>query len=42
LQAKDVPFTRLCSTKNVVTVNEQFPGPTLYVTKGETIIVDVY
>ncbi|KAJ6938929.1 hypothetical protein NC652_005646 [Populus alba x Populus x berolinensis] len=25
-----------------MTVNEQFPGPALYVTKGETIIVDVY
>ncbi|KAI5589514.1 hypothetical protein BDE02_05G168100 [Populus trichocarpa] len=38
---KDVPYTRLCSTKNIMTVNGQFPGPTLYVTKGETIIVDV-
>ncbi|MED6118227.1 hypothetical protein PIB30_000854 [Stylosanthes scabra] len=39
---RDAPFTRLCSTKNILTVNGQFPGPTLYVTKGETIIVDVY
>ncbi|KAG6774401.1 hypothetical protein POTOM_021754 [Populus tomentosa] len=40
-QVKEVPYTRLCSTKNIMTVNGQFPGPTLYVTKGETIIVDV-
>ncbi|KAJ6920345.1 laccase-15-like isoform X2 [Populus alba x Populus x berolinensis] len=38
---KEVPYTRLCSTKNIMTVNGQFPGPTLYVTKGETIVVDV-
>ncbi|XLS73019.1 hypothetical protein HN51_029884, partial [Arachis hypogaea] len=29
-------------TKNILTVNGEFPGPTLYVTKGESIIVDVY
>ncbi|RVW79266.1 hypothetical protein VitviT2T_028318 [Vitis vinifera] len=39
---KETPYTRLCSTKNILTVNGQFPGPTLYVTKGETVIVDVY
>ncbi|XP_027367017.1 laccase-15-like [Abrus precatorius] len=39
---RDAPFTKLCSTKNILTVNGQFPGPTLYVNKGETIIVDVY
>ncbi|OIV91406.1 hypothetical protein TanjilG_02024 [Lupinus angustifolius] len=39
---RDAPYTKLCSTKNILTVNGQFPGPTLYVTKGETIIVDVY
>ncbi|KAJ6399173.1 hypothetical protein OIU77_019842 [Salix suchowensis] len=38
---KDAPYTRLCSTKNIMTVNGQFPGPTLYVTTGETIVVDV-
>ncbi|GKV32442.1 hypothetical protein SLEP1_g41051 [Rubroshorea leprosula] len=39
---KEVPYTRLCSTKNILTVNGQFPGPTLYVNKGDTIVVDVY
>ncbi|KAI4389103.1 hypothetical protein MLD38_001365 [Melastoma candidum] len=39
---EETPYTRLCSTKNILTVNGQFPGPTLSVQKGETIIVDVY
>ncbi|KAJ9166883.1 hypothetical protein P3X46_021572 [Hevea brasiliensis] len=39
---EETPYTRLCSTKNILTVNGQFPGPTLNVTKGDTIIVDVY
>ncbi|XP_048325936.1 laccase-15 isoform X1 [Ziziphus jujuba] len=42
LQVKEVPYTRLCSTKNILTVNGQFPGPTLYARKGDTIIVDVH
>ncbi|TKY51487.1 Laccase-15 protein [Spatholobus suberectus] len=42
LSVRDAPYTKLCSTKNILTVNGQFPGPTLYVNKGETIIVDVY
>ncbi|MED6158747.1 hypothetical protein PIB30_035577, partial [Stylosanthes scabra] len=42
MQVRDAPFTKLCSTKNILTVNGQFSGLTLYVTKGETIIVDVY
>ncbi|GKV32375.1 hypothetical protein SLEP1_g40986 [Rubroshorea leprosula] len=39
---KEVPYTRLCNTKNILTVNGQFPGPALYVNKGDTIVVDVY
>ncbi|KAJ0024141.1 hypothetical protein Pint_07828 [Pistacia integerrima] len=39
---QDTEYTKLCSTKTILTVNGQFPGPTLYVNKGETIIVDVY
>ncbi|KAH7835563.1 hypothetical protein Vadar_027366 [Vaccinium darrowii] len=35
-------YTRLCSTKKILTVNGKFPGPTLYVHKGDTVIVDVY
>lgn len=41
-EVREVSYTKLCSTKNILTVNGQFPGPTLYVTKGETIIVHVY
>ncbi|XP_038696235.1 laccase-15-like [Tripterygium wilfordii] len=39
---KEAPYTRLCSTKNILTVNGKFPGPTLHVNKGDAIIVDVY
>ncbi|WKA10775.1 hypothetical protein VitviT2T_028330 [Vitis vinifera] len=39
---KEASYTRLCSTKNIITVNGQFPRPTIYAKKGETIIVDVY
>ncbi|CAL1405559.1 unnamed protein product [Linum trigynum] len=38
---KEAPFTRLCSTKNIMTINGNFPGETLYVNKGDTLIVDV-
>ncbi|KAF7820362.1 laccase-15-like [Senna tora] len=41
-EVKEASYTRLCSTKKILTINGKFPGPTLYVTKGETIIVDVY
>ncbi|KAA8519002.1 hypothetical protein F0562_016224 [Nyssa sinensis] len=33
--------TRLCSTKPIVTVNERFPGPTLYAREGDTVLVKV-
>ncbi|GLU06880.1 hypothetical protein SLE2022_238680 [Rubroshorea leprosula] len=39
---EEVPYTRLCNTTKILTVNGQLPGPTLYVHRGETIIVDVY
>ncbi|KAG5525394.1 hypothetical protein RHGRI_031898 [Rhododendron griersonianum] len=39
---KETPYTRLCSTKKILTINGKFPGPTLYVHKGDTVIVDVY
>ncbi|KAL0366452.1 UNVERIFIED_CONTAM: putative laccase-9 [Sesamum radiatum] len=41
MELKDTPYTRLCSSKSILTVNEQFPGPTLYVTQGDTLVVDV-
>ena len=42
LQIKETPYTRLCSTKKILTVNGQFPGPALHVHKGDTIFVDVH
>ncbi|KAM5557910.1 laccase-15 [Rosa sericea] len=39
---EETPYKRLCSTKNILTVNGQFPGPTLYARKGDTVIVDVF
>ncbi|KAL6316688.1 hypothetical protein AAG906_019619 [Vitis piasezkii] len=39
---REASYTRLCSTKDILTVNGQFPGPTIHAMKGETIIVDVY
>lgn len=39
---EETPYTRLCSTKNILTVNGESPGPTLHVKRGDTIIVDVH
>lgn len=39
---KAQPVTRLCQTQNIITVNGQFPGPTLNVTSGDTLIVEVF
>ncbi|EEF35289.1 laccase, putative [Ricinus communis] len=41
-KVKEATYTRLCHTKKILTVNGQFPGPTLRVQKGETIFVTVY
>ncbi|CAE6227536.1 unnamed protein product [Arabidopsis arenosa] len=38
---RDVPYTKLCSTKTILTVNSQFPGPVIKVHKGDTIYVNV-
>ncbi|CAN0887941.1 LAC14 [Linum grandiflorum] len=38
---KEAAYTRLCSTKHIMTINGKFPGETLYVNKGDTLIVDV-
>ncbi|MCO5601311.1 hypothetical protein L7F22_055430 [Adiantum nelumboides] len=34
-------ITRLCHTKRIVTVNDQFPGPTITVHEGKRVIVSV-
>ncbi|CAI9116406.1 OLC1v1017542C3 [Oldenlandia corymbosa var. corymbosa] len=39
---KEVPYTRLCGTKNILTVNGQFPGPTLHLRRGDTTIIRVF
>ncbi|XLR46582.1 hypothetical protein S83_031242, partial [Arachis hypogaea] len=39
---KSSSYTRLCSTKNILTVNGEFPGPTLKAHTGDTLIVNVY
>ncbi|XP_042493059.1 laccase-14 [Macadamia integrifolia] len=36
------PQTRLCSNKHILTVNGQFPGPNLYVHRGDKAIIEVY
>ncbi|KAL3504634.1 hypothetical protein ACH5RR_034475 [Cinchona calisaya] len=38
---KETRYSRLCSSKNILTVNGKFPGPTLYAHRGDTVIVDV-
>ncbi|PRQ48548.1 putative laccase [Rosa chinensis] len=39
---KETNFTRLCFEKPMLTVNEQFPGPTIHVRKGDTAFVNVH
>ncbi|RWW58194.1 hypothetical protein BHE74_00034976 [Ensete ventricosum] len=34
-------FARLCATKSIITVNGQFPGPTLYAREDDTVVVKV-
>ncbi|XP_057775771.1 laccase-14-like [Salvia miltiorrhiza] len=38
---QDAPYTRLCGSKSILTVNGKFPGPTIYARVGDTVIVDV-
>nr|AFV52377.1 laccase [Picea abies] len=33
---------KLCGTQNIITVNGQFPGPTIHARNGDTVIVKVY
>ncbi|XP_057774914.1 laccase-21-like [Salvia miltiorrhiza] len=33
--------TRLCSSKSMLTINGQYPGPTIYARRGDLVIVDV-
>ncbi|MBA0775603.1 hypothetical protein Gotri_010728 [Gossypium trilobum] len=35
-------FTKLCSTKSILTVNGSFPGPEIRVRRGDTVFVNVH
>ncbi|RDY14595.1 Laccase-15 [Mucuna pruriens] len=39
---KEAHYTRLCSTKPILTVNGQFPGPIIRAYRGETVYVNVH
>ncbi|KAM3713363.1 hypothetical protein ACJW31_01G249700 [Castanea mollissima] len=39
---KEANFTRLCSSKSMLVVNEQYPGPVIRVTKGDIVYVNVH
>ncbi|KAL2335005.1 hypothetical protein Fmac_016218 [Flemingia macrophylla] len=39
---KEAHYARLCSTKPILTVNGQFPGPTIRAYHGETVYVNVH
>ena len=40
-QVQMASVTRLCSTKSIVTVNGQYPGPTLFAREGDHVVVRV-
>lgn len=40
-QIEETSFDRLCQSKKILTVNGQFPGPTIYALAGETLSLDV-
>ena len=42
LQIKKAEYTRLYQRKSILTVNGQFPGPTIYARKGDVVTVNVH
>ncbi|KAL2238365.1 UNVERIFIED_CONTAM: Laccase-3 [Sesamum indicum] len=38
---QQTPVTRLCRTHNIITVNGQFPGPTIAARNGDTLVIKV-
>lgn len=40
-QVEATPVKRLCKTQNTITVNGQFPGPTLQVRNGDHLVIKV-
>jgi hypothetical protein len=41
-QLREKNYTRLCSTKSMLVVNDSFPGPVIHVHKGDTVFVNVH
>ncbi|KAL0419193.1 UNVERIFIED_CONTAM: Laccase-3 [Sesamum radiatum] len=41
LRVQQTPVTRLCRTRNIITVNGQFPGPTIAARNGDKLIIKV-
>ena len=39
---QEAEFTKLCSTKSILTANGSFPGPDIRVRKGDTVFVNVH
>ncbi|KAL0365116.1 UNVERIFIED_CONTAM: Laccase-14 [Sesamum angustifolium] len=39
---KSSSYTRLCSTKKILTVNGKFPGPTLKASRGDSLIIQFH
>uniref|UniRef100_A0A8R7UVN7 Laccase n=1 Tax=Triticum urartu TaxID=4572 RepID=A0A8R7UVN7_TRIUA len=42
LQIREANYTRLCSEKTILTVNGEFPGPTIFARKGDVVLVNVH
>ncbi|XP_058084408.1 laccase-15-like [Magnolia sinica] len=40
-ELRETPITRLCENKTILTINGQFPGPTLHARYGDTIVLNV-
>lgn len=41
VQIQPTAVNRLCKTQQIMTVNGQFPGPTLRVHNGDTLVIKV-
>lgn len=41
LQLINSSHTKVCATKTMLTVNGEFPGPTIYARRGDLVIVDI-
>ncbi|OMO58660.1 Multicopper oxidase, type 1 [Corchorus capsularis] len=39
---EEAEFTKLCSTKSILTANGSFPGPEIRVSRGDTVFVNVH